>query len=107
MTCTLALAGLALAACTAAQPCPPTGTKRTFADRYIDYPAYEGVDIYRLIRTTRSGEVIPLATFDATAGRKYSPGYNKAACEKAARTMPSDDDYGFTYHCEMVELDRE
>jgi len=71
--------------------------------RYSDYEAYRGVDLYRLYRTETGGEgEVPLATFDSTAGKRFTPDFNKAACELAATGMAGEDAYGRDYWCEPV-----
>ena len=96
-----------VSACAQATPEPAAKPKHHFADRYADWPAYEGVAIWRLYRT-ESGDKgrVKLAVFDSLAGKKYTPTFNQNACEIAARTMQADDKYNRTYWCEEETFGR-
>ncbi|MEZ5936850.1 MAG: hypothetical protein R3C52_01365 [Hyphomonadaceae bacterium] len=71
-------------------------------DRYAGRPAYNGVALWRLYRSSAGvpNETVQLATFDSLAGRKYTPKFNQNACETAARLMQEADSYNQRYWCE-------
>ena len=94
----LIAAALTLGACTQAEPEAP---KHRFADRYVDWPAYEGVALWRLYRTEVGGDgKVALATFDSLAGKQFTPGFNQNACEIAAELMQAEDPYNRRHWCE-------
>lgn len=79
----------------------PTEPRHRFADRYSDWPAYEGVDLWQLYRTEMGGEGrVRLATFDSLAGKEFTPGFNQNACERAAKGMTASDPYERRHWCE-------
>lgn len=96
----LAFSLLVLGGCT--QPAQePEAPKHRFADRYVDWPAYEGVALWRLYRTEVGGDgKVALATFDSLAGKQYTPGFNQNACETAAELMQAEDSYNRRHWCE-------
>ena len=96
----LIAAALAFSACTQAAP-EPEAPKHRFADRYVDWPAYEGVALWRLYRTeVGGGGKVALATFDSLAGKQYTPGFNQNTCETAAELMQAEDNYNRRHWCE-------
>ncbi|MEO0466295.1 MAG: hypothetical protein AAF216_07110 [Pseudomonadota bacterium] len=99
----LLLALTLLAACTPAEP-PSDHAEHRFADRYSDWPAYEGVALWQLYRTEVGGEgEVRLATFDSLAGKRFTPGFNQNACERAADAMMASDPYDRRHWCEVWE----
>jgi len=99
-------AGLLIAGCSGSTE-PEQKNERKLIERYADFPAYDGVKLYQLYRSEGSSDrKIRLATFDSTAGKKYSPGFNQAHCEKAAKSMEASDTYGNRYWCEEHTLTR-
>ncbi|MEM6666774.1 MAG: hypothetical protein AAF638_10260 [Pseudomonadota bacterium] len=92
---------IVLAACAGSAPEADTPQHR-FADRYSDWPAYEGVELWQLYRTELGGEGrVRLATFDSLAGKEFTPGFNQNACERAAEGMMASDPYDRRHWCEV------
>lgn len=82
----------------------PERNQVKYEQRYSNFEAYRGVALYRLYRSNAGGNgESPLATFDSLDGKKYTPDFNKAACELAAESMQPADPYQRRYWCERVE----
>ena len=99
----LALAALLLGACASTEPKPSPDIPAP-ALSYARLPAYQGVKVFRLYRSSAGvpGETVKLAVFDSLAGKRYTPNFNQHHCEKAARLLQEADEYGQRYWCEEV-----